>query len=199
MEELVATGCRVVSFIFCSIFAKRLAKVNTKRRRPRRWWVREWIQHRRTLGGTHFIKNELYNHHREDYKNMLRMTEMQFADLLNRVSALITKSDTNMRKAITPSTKLEVTLRYLATGDSFKSLEYFFRVPKNTISSFVPHTCEAIYYVLRDFIRVSTILYYVFKINFILLKKKYKTQIYLCPISINLRNCNRHRKKEKKR
>ena len=96
------------------------------------------------------VQTELKNQYADDFKNLLRMTEDQFEYLLQRVAPLISKSDTNMRK-----TKLEVTLRYLATGDSFKSLEFFFRVPKNTISIFIPDTCEAIYNVLGEYIKVS--------------------------------------------
>jgi len=84
------------------------------------------------------------------------MTEFQFEYLLSRVTNIISKSNTNMRQAISAKTKLEVTLRYLATSDSFKSLEFLFRVPKNTISKFIPETCEAIYNELAEFIQVST-------------------------------------------
>lgn len=45
---------------------------------------------------------------------------------------------TTIRKAISADTKFKITLRYLATDDSFKSLEYFFRDPKSTISLFLP-------------------------------------------------------------
>nr|CAH7747429.1 unnamed protein product [Callosobruchus chinensis]CAH7747430.1 unnamed protein product [Callosobruchus chinensis] len=37
-----------------------------------------------------------------------------------------------MRDAISSKVKLEITLRYLATGDSFKSLEFLYRIPKST-------------------------------------------------------------------
>ena len=37
-----------------------------------------------------------------------------------------------------------MTLRYLATGDSYKSLQYGFRISHNAICSIVPQTCEAI-------------------------------------------------------
>ena len=40
--------------------------------------------------------------------------------------------------------RLAITLRYLATRDSYKSLQYSFRVAHNTISKVVPETCEAI-------------------------------------------------------
>ena len=38
-----------------------------------------------------------------------------------------------------------ITLRYLATGMSYKSLEFDFRVAQSTVSLFVPAVCKAIY------------------------------------------------------
>ena len=49
-----------------------------------------------------------------------------------------------MRNALEPALRLAITLRYLATGDSYKSLMYSFRVAHNTISRIVPETCEAV-------------------------------------------------------
>lgn len=57
------------------------------------------------------------------------MDVVQFDNLLQMVYELIKKEDTQMRMVIPPKKQtIEVTLRYLATGDSFKSLEYLFRV-----------------------------------------------------------------------
>jgi len=71
------------------------------------------------------------------------------------VYELIKKEDTQMRMAIPPKTKLEVTLRYLATGDSFKSLEYLFRVLECIISLlFIPEVLTAISQLLEPFIKV---------------------------------------------
>ncbi|RVE47640.1 hypothetical protein evm_007737 [Chilo suppressalis] len=50
--------------------------------------------------------------------------------------------------------KLEVTLRYLATGDSLHTLEALYRVGRSTISIFLPEVCEAIYSALKDYIRI---------------------------------------------
>lgn len=57
------------------------------------------------------------------------MNVAQFDNLLQMVYNLIKKEDTQIRMAIPPKTKLEVTLRCLDTGIySFKSLEYIFLI-----------------------------------------------------------------------
>ena len=52
--------------------------------------------------------------------------------------------DTHLRKALEPGLKIAVTLRYMATGNDYRDLEYSFRVPHNTISLFVPKVAQAI-------------------------------------------------------
>lgn len=49
---------------------------------------------------------------------------------MERVSSHISKSDTNMREALSAKVKLQVTVRFLARAGSFKNLEYMFRAPK---------------------------------------------------------------------
>ena len=46
---------------------------------------------------------------------------------------------------LSPGLKLAITLIYLATGDSNKSLAYGFRVATNTVVSVVREVCEVIY------------------------------------------------------
>ncbi|KAF0707889.1 protein ALP1-like, partial [Aphis craccivora] len=48
------------------------------------------------------------------------------------------KKDTIMRTALPAKLELQVACRYLATGDSLASLQYLYRVPKCTISKFLP-------------------------------------------------------------
>lgn len=132
-----------------------LRNKRTKTRKKRRWWTRQWILNRHITGASALIQNELCLTYSEDFKNLLRMSEDHFNYLLERISHRIQKSDTHLREAIPAQTKLEITIRYLATGDSFKSLEFLFKVPKSTISKFLPDVLDNIYTCLQEWIEVS--------------------------------------------
>ena len=55
-----------------------------------------------------------------------------------------------MRKPISAEEKLAVTLRFLATEESYQRLSFLFRIHWSTISKFVPLVCRYIYQVLKD-------------------------------------------------
>lgn len=86
---------------------------------------------------------------------MFRMSKDQFEYLLERISSRIQKQHTVMRQPISSRTKLEITLKYLATGDSFQTLSQFFRVPTSTISVFLVDVLQAIYVALQGYIKVK--------------------------------------------
>ena len=46
--------------------------------------------------------------------------------------------------------KLVITLRFLARGNSYRSLAFSFRVAHNTISLFIPEVCTAIFEEYKD-------------------------------------------------
>lgn len=54
-----------------------------------------------------------------------------------------------MRTALPAKLKLELTLRYLATGDSYKTLQYMYRVEKSSICESIPEVVQAIYEALQ--------------------------------------------------
>ena len=84
---------------------------------------------------------------REDptgYRNFLRMDPGMFHKIVARISHRIQRKDTWYRQALPAGLKLAITLRYLASGDSYHSLMYGFRVSHSTISLFIPKVCEAI-------------------------------------------------------
>ncbi|XP_068082633.1 uncharacterized protein [Anabrus simplex] len=134
-----------------------IAVISRRRRRRklrwynRRWWTRPWIQRRDEGRELHsLLNNELRLEDSESYKNFLRMDEAQFTKLLNLVEPRIIKMNTNMRESISASRRLVLTLRFLATGESYKSLMYSFRISASAISTIIPETCKAIYESLKD-------------------------------------------------
>ncbi|XP_018301106.1 uncharacterized protein [Mycetomoellerius zeteki] len=83
------------------------------------------------------------------YFNYLRMSAVIFNELLNIVGPLIEKENV-IRKPIPARTRLEVTIRWLASGDSMTSLSYAYRIAQCTLSRIIPETCEAIWLALKE-------------------------------------------------
>lgn len=126
-----------------------------KRRSKKRVWVREWIARRATNDVTETLIREIRMEDSAAFNSLFRMSVNQFDYLLERVKPYISKQNTIMRQSIPATTRLMITLRFLVTGDSFKSLMFFFRVPHNTISTIIPETCKAVFNVLKtDYLKV---------------------------------------------
>ena len=118
-------------------------RLNRMQRRRRRWWVRPWLLRRVNLGHYDRLMQELMHEARGDFKSFLRMEPDMFREMLVRVTPRISKR-TDRRPPLEPGLKLAITLRFLATGNSYHSLAFSFRVAHNTISLLVPHVCDAI-------------------------------------------------------
>lgn len=118
-------------------------------RRERTVWVRPWLQRRVLLGHYDTLMVELQREARGDFKSFLRVDPDLFLEILGRVERRITKSS-EARPPLKPGLKLAITLRYLATGDTYRSLAFSFRVAHNTISLFIPQVCDAIVDEFRD-------------------------------------------------
>ena len=146
---------------------KNMNSVKKKKRKKRSCWVKPWFSRRPTLGASNTLLAEWVSEDRMMFKNHLRMDEEKFVELIEKVQPLIQKQDTMMRECIPTALKLQITLRYLATGDSFASLECVYRVPKTTISKFLPEVLDAIYLYLKDYIKVS------------LKEKSYRTLLFI--------------------
>nr|XP_022911187.1 protein ALP1-like [Onthophagus taurus] len=129
---------------------------NTICEKRKRKWVREWISRRDKLGASCTLLKELAEEDSTAYRNSLRISTTNFNKLLQMVEDSIQKTNTVMRLAIPTRVKLEITLRYLATGDSFKALEYLLRAPECTISKFLPEVLTAISDVLKPYLKVPS-------------------------------------------
>ncbi|XP_078254545.1 uncharacterized protein LOC144593005 [Rhinoraja longicauda] len=93
---------------------------------------------------------ELQQEDEAAFRNFTRLPPELFQELRSWVGPLLEKRETFMRKPLEPGLRLAITLRYLAPGDSYKSLSYSFLVAHNTISKVVRETCEAIINVYED-------------------------------------------------
>ena len=83
------------------------------------------------------------------YKDMFHMNCETFAEILTVFGPEITKHQVvGCHRVISPATRLILTLRFLATGETFCSLHFQFRMGKPTISYIVHEVCQAIYLVL---------------------------------------------------
>ena len=62
-----------------------------------------------------------------------------------------------MREPISAGERLSVTLRYLATGESFKSLGFQYRIHWTTVTQFIPEVLVAIFDALQgEFFNMPT-------------------------------------------
>jgi hypothetical protein len=137
---------------------KRLQERNNKKQRRRRIWTRQWILRRsRELRGTiNLVHIELRSEDADYFQRFFRCRHYLFDRLVEIIIPYIQRQNTNMRECISPKERLSLTLRFLATGESYRSLEYSTRIPACTISRIIPETCCVIYEVLRnDYLRVN--------------------------------------------
>lgn len=64
-----------------------------------------------------------------------------------------------MRIAISAEERLAITLKFLATGDSYGTLSELFRISRPSIVEIVPEVCQAIFDALKeDYLQVSPII-----------------------------------------
>ncbi|XP_044133206.1 uncharacterized protein LOC122925927 [Bufo gargarizans] len=118
-------------------------------RRRRRHWIHPIVAQRIQKGQFHTLYNDL----RQDpfkFHNFCRMSMESFDHLLTSLHPDLNFRDTSMRRSISAEQRLIVTLRFLATGNSFASLHFEFLLGISTISGIVCHTCKVIWQRLRD-------------------------------------------------
>lgn len=77
-----------------------------------------WQKDYKHLGIQHQLYGELLVSDTEEYRRLLRVSREQFVQLLSLVGPRIERQDPVMRRAISAETRLQVTLRYLASGTS---------------------------------------------------------------------------------
>ena len=72
------------------------------------------------------------------------MAPENFEELLRYIKEDILKEDTHLRESISLEIKLALTIKFLASDNSYQDLSMCFRVHKSTIAKFI-EVCQSIY------------------------------------------------------
>ena len=115
------------------------------RQRRHRYRFRPWLT-RAELEEEGQYSRPMARLHLDDpmaYRNSIWMQPEFYPELEQRITAHLQRDRILMRDQ-SPGVKLAVTLRHLANGDSYTTLQYAFRVASSTIEKFVPEICDAI-------------------------------------------------------
>lgn len=120
-------------------------------RKKRKFWVRPMFTHemRHLQGASDNLVVEMQITDREKFFNYFRMTPEVFEELLTLIEPRIQKKEV-CRILISPRTRLQLTLLWLASGDSLASHSYAFCIAYNTASKIVREICTALWKVLKD-------------------------------------------------
>jgi len=143
-DTIIASACY-------AIMAYNFEKI--KKKKKRRWWMTQLYHSRLQYRGSNLL-NDLKTNYIGQFQNFCRMSAEDFELLLNKIGPKISKQDTVFRPSIPIQERFAITLRFLATGDSYTSLMYLFKVSKQLISRIVPEVCVAIIEALQEIIQV---------------------------------------------
>ena len=136
-----------IAILYDDIYKKRNV---TKKRKAKRFWVRKLYQERKSSGFFHVLTKELELFDREYFFRFMRMSPDRYEHLLSIVGPKLQRQKTHLREPISPSERLTLTLRYLASGESQQSLSFSFRISRTAISNILADTCEKIWDSLCD-------------------------------------------------
>ncbi|XP_065679092.1 putative nuclease HARBI1 [Hydra vulgaris] len=92
---------------------------------------------------------ELRFHDREFFYRFYRISPERYEHLLSMVAPSVTKKSCRSRQTISPSERLTVTLRYLATGGSQQTQSFYFRLDRTTVCNIINETTKTIWDVLQ--------------------------------------------------
>lgn len=96
-------------------------------------------------GAWELLMTKFRHEYPEKHKQCLRMDSDMFDVILDKVRPGITKKDTRLRSAIPAVQRLCVTLFYLSSGDSIRTVALFFRMGESTVRSIIYDTCQVIW------------------------------------------------------
>ncbi|XP_037271026.1 putative nuclease HARBI1 [Rhipicephalus microplus] len=86
----------------------------------------------------------------QDYRDLLSVSREQFLHLMSRVRMGIIRDKTVANRHVSTQTRLQVTLRYLTSGELPESLRNQFKLGSADVGALIQKTCNVIYKELKD-------------------------------------------------
>ena len=111
----------------------------------KRAWSRTWLLERKNKGHYSQLLSDLAAHDTPGFQNFMQMDFEHFKKRVDTLAESLHKKDTVMHESIKPAEMCCLELRYLATGESFHSLGYQFRISRHSISNIMVSVCKSLY------------------------------------------------------
>ena len=92
----------------------------------------------------HNLVADLCKEDQSAFTNFMRMSPEIFTEIEHWLTPYLQKQTTFLQEPLSPDLKFAITLRHLATGESYVSFLFAFRVGISTINGFVPEVCDTI-------------------------------------------------------
>ncbi|XP_077519870.1 uncharacterized protein LOC144129624 [Amblyomma americanum] len=130
------------------LLRKRRQQNARRTRRSRSVWMRSMCRHR-NFGHSGLLIPLLRQSDLPYFLYYIRMLPGTFEKILALVGLLIERQDTSWRQEISARTRLEITLRFLASGDSQRSLSFAYMMVRSTVCTVISETSQAIWDALK--------------------------------------------------
>ena len=127
-------------------------RLRNHQKQEKRFWVRPFLLARTQKGLYNTLVNELFLFDHEYFFHNFRMTPSLFEKLVRLVAPYIIKSSA-IRETCSPGERLAVTLRYLATWDSQRTIGTSYRISPSTMGRIIRETSQTLWVVLSKFIK----------------------------------------------
>ncbi|XP_067000348.1 uncharacterized protein [Anabrus simplex] len=126
------------------LFAVALLANEEEEKRERKVWVHNIYEKRETYGEFHHLFPDLLKD-RSKFFHYFRMSQEKFYELLNLVKPCVERENTTFRRAVPCEERLAVCLRFLATGNSFRTLAFSYRLGETSVRRIVYDVCDAVW------------------------------------------------------
>lgn len=127
------------------LYSTLYARIKNRNKYIRKVWIRDMLRDRDVNGIQNSLIPRLRSLDKQYFIDFFRMSPANFDELLHIVGPKIMKKNTKWRDAISANDRLALTLRFLASGETFRSLAFSFRMGRSTVGKIVKETCVIIW------------------------------------------------------